>query len=75
MSMGVDWLHVYTTNPHLKTPDWLEPYSVINTGVLYEVQKGEYVDFIAQKFLTSRKSILLMNPDIVRVHLSLHESL
>eukprot|EP00285_Hemiselmis_virescens_P017291 CAMPEP_0173390766 /NCGR_PEP_ID=MMETSP1356-20130122/16080_1 /TAXON_ID=77927 ORGANISM="Hemiselmis virescens, Strain PCC157" /NCGR_SAMPLE_ID=MMETSP1356 /ASSEMBLY_ACC=CAM_ASM_000847 /LENGTH=43 /DNA_ID= /DNA_START= /DNA_END= /DNA_ORIENTATION= len=40
-AFGTEWLHLYTTNPTLKSPDMIKPYTRINTGVLYTVRKGE----------------------------------
>ncbi len=39
MSLGTDWLQLYTMNPFLGTPDDLAPYTRVNTGVFYDVRK------------------------------------
>jgi hypothetical protein len=36
---NTDWLHIYTANPTVLDPDNLVPYTRINTGVFYQVQK------------------------------------
>jgi hypothetical protein len=36
---NTDWLHIYTANPTVLDPDNLVPYTRINTGVFYQIQK------------------------------------
>jgi len=61
---NTDWLHIYTANPTVLDPDNLVPYTRINTGVFYQVQKGDSASALAKRFFTTLDSLQSVNPDI-----------
>jgi len=64
-----DWLHLYTTNPLVTNPDELPVGTRINTGVLYEVRKGDYLELLYDRFFVEAEQLLVCACVIsVRVH-------
>ncbi|KAJ1470547.1 hypothetical protein T484DRAFT_1847446, partial [Baffinella frigidus] len=75
---GLDWLQMYMANPHIKTPDTLQPQNkvinvgavykaqnkVINVEAVYKVRAGDYLALLAQRFFMSEAQIRRLNPDI-----------
>jgi hypothetical protein len=55
---NTDWLHIYTANPTVLDPDNLVPYTRINTGVFYQVQKVLSTGNCAPQLTTSHASQL-----------------
>ena len=54
-----DWLHLYTTNPLITNPDALPAGTRINTGVLYEVRKGDYLELLYDRFFVEEQQLLV----------------
>jgi hypothetical protein len=61
---NTDWLHLYTTNPTVLDPDNLPSGQVLNTGVLYDVREGDYLELLADRFFSSVQMLLAVNPDV-----------
>jgi len=59
-----DWLHLYTPNPLVTNPDVLAVGTRINTGVFYEVRKGDYLELLYDRFFTEPSQLLALNPDV-----------
>jgi len=53
-----DWLHLYTTNPLVTNPDALPVGTRINTGVFYEVRKGDYLELLYDRFFVEESQLL-----------------
>lgn len=75
--LNTDWLHLYTANPTVRDPDHLPSGTVVNTGVLYEVREGDYLELLADKFFTSTTQVgsllslqwLLLKPAMLTMQL------
>ena len=62
---GLDWLQIYMANPHIRTPDVLQPENkVINLGAVYQVRAGDYLTLLGQRFFMSEQQLRRLNPDI-----------
>ena len=59
-----DWLQLYTVNPLVTNPDSLPVGTRINTGVFYQVRKGDYLELLYDRFFVSEQQLLQLNPDV-----------
>jgi len=63
---NADWMQLYFANPTLpsRNPQVVSPGYNLRLGVLYEVQSGEYLEQIAEKFLVEADNVLSENADL-----------
>ena len=59
-----DFLSFYSANVAIQRPFRIPVGAVLNSGILYRVQLGDTLSAIADRFFTTKQSILGMNPDI-----------
>ena len=68
MSVSRHGIHTHArTHTHTHTHTYYLPYTRrINTGVFYQVRKGDYLELLYDRFFVSEQQLLQLNPDVLK---------
>jgi len=64
LSLGSEWLTVWSFNQQIKTPQELLDGALVNTSLAYKVARGDSLATISMRFGTTVKYLLAINTDL-----------
>jgi len=64
LSLGSEWLTMWSFNHHIKRPEAVLDGALVNTALAYRVVTGDSMATISMRFGTTVKFLLALNPDL-----------
>jgi hypothetical protein len=64
LSLGSEWLTMWSFNHHIKRPEAMLDGALVNTALAYRVVTGDSMATISMRFGTTVKFLLALNPDL-----------